>query len=77
MKWSRIPGEAGSDGAYILERWQSNVIYFPFNVIKVYFEVWRDEKLAVNFGLPGNFHGEIDTVAIPLIFRKFRPEFRR
>lgn len=42
-------------GAYILERWQSNVIYLPFNVIKVYFEVWWDEKLAVNFGLPRNF----------------------
>lgn len=48
---------AASIGSYILEGWQSNVIYFPSNAIKAYFEVWRDEKLAVNFGLPINFAG--------------------
>lgn len=53
---------AASIGSYILEGWQSNVIYFPSNAIKAHFEVWRDEKLAVNFGLPINFAGEIDTV---------------
>lgn len=65
-------------GAYILERWQSNVIYFLFNVIKVYFEVWRDEKLGVNFGLPANSAVEIDTARDPsLSSSKFRVEFRR
>jgi len=54
---------AASIGSYILEGWQSNVIYFPSNAIKAHFEVWRDEKLAVNFGLPINFVVEIDTVA--------------
>lgn len=46
---------AASIRSYILEGWQSNVIYFPSNAIKAHFEVWRYEKLAVNFGLPINF----------------------